>query len=50
MKQDLPDVLDVVFVTLRKYSNIIEIYKHTMVQHLPQDIIDEGLEDVWGVS
>ncbi len=43
--QDLSDMLNVCVEVVGEYQNIVQVNKHGYIKHLPEKIINEGLED-----
>ena len=48
--QDLADMLDMFREIPRENENIMQVNKDKAVQHVPEDIIYQGLEDSRGIG
>lgn len=44
------DVVDMPFLGLQEDEDVIQVDKDTAVEHILEDVIDQGFEDSWGIG
>ena len=47
--EDRSDVSDMLHLVMRENQDIIQVNEDKLAQHIPEQVIDQGLEDRWGV-
>lgn len=43
-------MMDVFLKGFRKDQDVIEVNKDKFIQHVPYGVVDQGLEDGWGIG
>ena len=48
--EDRSDVSNMLLLVTRKNQDIIQVDEDKLVQHIPEQVVDQSLEDSWGVG